>query len=259
LQCNIGLLVLSTPPHLLPAGSTVTMTLLAEPQTPTAAAPVEIRRQMPELVARIVDLLRPLDGKLADRVLAQLPAPGPKLAAQLAAIGQSVESDGLRRWLGDAVTLQDRTAPAAFAEFGRQWEGLAQPVQGPAGGDWQSLVIPLLLGATLANLRLTSRRRGQSAADRAREREQGTRFLVDLELSGLGELQLDGLVKREQKRFDLILRSRESLPGAMRRDIDALFVNSLSSFGMQGGVSFHTGGFIATPPLIVTDNGIIFA
>jgi hypothetical protein len=91
-------------------------------------------------------------------------------------------------------------------------------------------------------------------------RDSGERFLLDIELSQLGPLQFDGLVKRKAKNFDLIIRSEQPLPAEMRRDIDSLFLQSLVSFGLQGSVAFMPGAAkIATPPLKASDNGIIFA
>ena len=107
-------------------------------------------------------------------------------------------------------------------------------------------------------LRLTTRnpRRGATLA----EREKGTRFLLDLDLSRLGPMQFDGLVKRQYKHFDLIIRTRDPLPGEMRRDIDGLFQNGLMNFGLEGSVVFQPEGrFVATPRLTEEGTGAVFA
>jgi hypothetical protein len=131
-------------------------------------------------------------------------------------------------------------------------------VQGPGDGDWRSLMIPFLMGGEVSTLRLTCRRRQGRMT--AAEREKGTRFLLDLDLSRLGPMQFDGLVKRQHKRFDLIVRTTKPLPGEMRRDIDALFLNGLTNFGLEGSISFKPEGrFVTTPRLTRQANGIIFA
>ena len=44
-----------------------------------------------------------------------------------------------------------------------------------------------------------------------------------MELSQLGRMQLDGLVRGGNKRLDLIVRSATPLPGHMRDDIRRIF------------------------------------
>ena len=59
------------------------------------------------------------------------------------------------------------------------------------------------------------------------EVEGATRFVVELELSRLGPLQLDGLVR--QSRFDLIVRTTSPLAAEMRRDILGIFDDSIAA------------------------------
>jgi hypothetical protein len=77
---------------------------------------------------------------------------------------------------------------------------------------------------------------------------QANRFLIDLTLSRIGDLQLDGLVR--PRRFDLILRTHMPLPPDMRHEIGQLFHNSVETLGMVGTVSFQAGtqGWVAVQP-----------
>ena len=63
---------------------------------------------------------------------------------------------------------------------------------------------------------------------------EDVRFVIDLDLSALGAMQLDGLV--HGKRLDLILRSQAELPVAMRHDIARVFDDALDISGMEGSV-----------------------
>jgi hypothetical protein len=73
-----------------------------------------------------------------------------------------------------------------------------------------------------------------------------TRFVLDVGLSRLGRIQLDGLIGERDKRLDLIIRSQQPLPGAMRNDIRDIFINAGEITGMKGGLSFQ-----AAPPNFV--------
>ncbi len=266
----IGLIALDTEPQTLPPDAQVTLQLVGKPVPPpvfTPAAPLPDDppdRILPKRITQVIDTAQtsPAGGDaLADEVREKIPAPGPKLAAQLlSAMATADQPQGLARFLGDGLAAAlGHAAPQALDALSKHWEAASSPVRGPAEGDWRSLMIPFLMGGELTNLRLTVRqRKGGKLA--AAEREKGTRFLLDLDLSRLGPVQFDGLVKRQHKRFDLIIRTTTALPGEMRRDIDALFINGLLNFGLEGSVAFHSDGrFVTTPRLTGDANGIIFA
>ena len=267
IKTPIGLLALSVAPQSAPpAGTHVTLAVVGKPiPSPASILPPQpddppdkaLPRRLTQLVEQVQD---GGNDKLAEAVRRAIPAPGPRLAAQLLSVIAAAEpSQGLPRWLGNGlVTALSHAAPEAMAQLSRQWESVAQPVQGPDEGDWRTLLLPLMMGGQMSLLRLTTRqpRRGATPADR----EKGTRFLLDLDLSRLGPMQFDGLVKRQHKSFDLIIRTKGPLPGEMRRDIDGLFLNGLVNFGLQGSVGFRSDeSFVATLPLTAEANGIIFA
>src|SRR5579859_3757118 len=268
IRTPIGLLALDTGPQTLPPETTVTLQLVGKPVPPPAFTPPlplpddQPDRVLPKRIAQLVETARNSPGgdAVVEAVRDKIPAPGPKLAAQLlSAMTTADQPQGLAKFLGDGlVTALTHAAPQALDALTRHWEAASTPVQGPAEGDWRSLMIPFMMGGEVTNLRLTVRRRQGKMA--AAEHEKGTRFLLDLTLSRLGPMQFDGLVKRQHKKFDLIIRTRTALPGEMRRDIDALFINGLLNFGLEGSVAFQPDGrFIVTPRLTGDSNGMIFA
>ena len=267
IKTTVGLLALSVEPQSAPpAGAQVTLAVIGKPvppATPVLPPPPDQPpdKALPSRLAQLVEQVQSSgNDKLAEAVRQAIPAPGPKLAAQLLSVIAAAEpSQGLPRWLGDGlVTALTHAAPEAMAQLSRQWEAIAQPVQGPDAGEWRTLLLPLMMGGQMNLVRLTTRQK-QSGASPA-EREKGTRFLLDLDLSRLGPMQFDGLVKRQYKHFDLIVRTREPLPGEMRRDIDGLFLNGLVNFGLQGSIGFRSDeSFVPTGPLTGAANGIIFA
>lgn len=266
-KTSVGLLALTVEPQSAPpAGTHVTLEIIGKPAPPAAPPLPPLADDMPDkaLPRRLTELVEKVQAsgndKLAEAVRQAIPTGGPKLAAQLLAVIASTEpSQGLPRWLGESLAIAlTHSAPEAMTQLSRQWEALSQPVQGPDNGEWRTLLLPLMMGGQVTLLRLTTRdpRRGAAPADR----EKGTRFLLDLDLSLLGPMQFDGLVKRQYKHFDLIIRTRDPLPGEMRRDIDSLFLNGLMNFGLQGSVVFQPDGrFVEAPPLTGAANGIIFA
>ena len=139
-----------------------------------------------------------------------------------------------------------------FAQLGRWAEA--------AGGDWRAFLVPLYDGNHVHPLRLFLRdqkgRRGQS--DGADQERDATRFVLEVEMSRLGEMQLDGLV--HAKRFDLILRTRQALPPVMRQDITKIFEDANEAAGTSGSIGFQASsdwqflpieGPTAAPPSLV--------
>jgi hypothetical protein len=97
----------------------------------------------------------------------------------------------------------------------------------------------LLDGDQVRQLRLFLRHGQQDGdGDGDGEDEEKTRFIVEVELSRLGDLQLDGLVR--EKRLDLILRSRVPLPEFMRRDIMQIFHDANEITGYRGSIGFQS-------------------
>ncbi|RMF08535.1 MAG: hypothetical protein D6763_09770 [Alphaproteobacteria bacterium] len=66
-----------------------------------------------------------------------------------------------------------------------------------------------------------------------------TRFILDLSLSRLGPVQVDGMIAGNT--FDLILRTREPLTDTTQADISRLFGAALARNGFTGEVGFQPG------------------
>jgi len=98
--------------------------------------------------------------------------------------------------------------------------------------------MPILDGHHIQQIRLWLRQHRDEDRRRSQKRDrEATRFVLEVELSELGDLQLDGLVRG--KHFDLMLRSRCSLPSDMRREIVRIFDEANAIGGYSGSVGFQ--------------------
>ena len=111
-----------------------------------------------------------------------------------------------------------------------------------AGPDWRLLPVPFFDGQQVQQLRFFLRRQGDGEEDAAGAGadEAATRFLLDVELTRLGALQFDGLVR--PKRFDMVLRSRAPLPDWMQHDILKIFESANGGADAKGRLSFQASG-----------------
>jgi len=169
-------------------------------------------------------------------LLRTLPQPGPRLASDLLFLISALPGGGTTAWPGSAVVEMLERAGRSDLVRGLGTD-LAQASRNAdtSAGDWRLMTLPFYHGAELQQLRLYLRRNRRGPADD--RREKATRFVLEVELTRLGALQLDGLV--QPRRFDLMLRSRRSLPEEWRQDIAQIFAEANEAVGNDGEIVFQ--------------------
>lgn len=251
LQTPLGLLSLNTATA-LPAGAQVTLEPLDEPilfapdgddALPSAIVPGTSFTEAIDVLRQVgAHAILPNPANALD-----LPA---RLTAALIGLSAAVDTATIRPWLGERLvkTLGKAGHRSLVERLEKDLAALKTPVRMPLSGEWQCMLLPLPLGHQIEPIRLVVRRTPGDDAE-ARE-EEGTRFLVDVTMSRLGDIQIDGLVRRKTKRFDMILRSHVALPDDIRHGIEAIFSRSLEGLNMAGSASFqHTLTFIEPIPM----------
>jgi hypothetical protein len=182
-----------------------------------------------------------------------VPQPGPALAGQMAFYLSALQSGDIKAWLGESArTALDRAGRGATVskidgELKRAAAGIDRPEAEAAG--WRGQAIPINNGAAGAPIAPVQLYVHQTKPDDDGGNQQKgggkapTRFLLDLDLSALGKIQLDGLA--QPPRFDLILRTERALPEAVRNQLRLLFTDITSARGLSGSV-----GFQVAPPIV---------
>ena len=250
LQTPLGTLTLEIQAP-LPTGSRVTLELpngaLPQPTAPGPShgpAPLSTLAHawpaLDEALQALREVAAPGTGAIA--MPKTVPQPGPRLTSGLLFFLAALGAGDVHRWLGQQATqtLKNAGREALLSRLGQDFGQLSRLAESPAG-DWRLFFLPLLNGHQVQQLRLFLRH-GQHGHDGGEGDEDGdsTRFIVELELSRLGELQLDGLVRN--RRLDLILRSRAPLPDFMRREIVQIFHEANGATGYEGSVGFQSSG-----------------
>lgn len=225
----------------LPPGTKVTLQVVSDPKPPEAgprddAPPPPLRKG--------IETLRTVLPQLVEQVEKQLPTLGhPRLAFQLLALTSAV-----RQGKANALVENEPAALALLASKPELLHGieeglssLRQTVTLPGSGvdQWQAYVLPFMVEGREQRLRLVVRDKPEGGPETQRREEEGTRFVIDLDMQVLGPVQLDGLVKGRSKRFDLIIRTHQPMPETLRLGIAEVFINTLDGFGMTGRTSFQ--------------------
>jgi hypothetical protein len=182
---------------------------------------------------------------LAERLRMVLaPTSPPQLTASLLFLMGALYGKG---WPGDDIeqALSDAGHDRLRARLVDDASELRQLASDPATGDWRTMVLPLLVGTTVQPIRLYRRRGGKNRGDGSGE--EGTRFIVEVEMSRLGPLQLDGLAR--DKRFDLVLRSHRALAPELRQAAAAIFHQSIAASGWSGEIAFTVAPRFTVAPM----------
>jgi hypothetical protein len=127
--------------------------------------------------------------------------------------------------------------------LGEDLSELGKLARDPATGEWRVHMLPLMNGAAVQPLRLYLRRRGNTP----QSANEGSRFVIEAEMSRLGPLQLDALVRG--RRLDLVLRSHEPLGADLREEATAIFRQATSAAGLHGDFVFATSARFAVAPM----------
>jgi hypothetical protein len=245
----------------LPIGSKVTLEVLP-PSTPAAAtAPPTaslLPAPLPELAGQWVSLQQ-IASLLASRPNAtSLPwqpttnasqNPAPELTAKNISTGlllfiAALRGGDFRNWLGDDNVrwLQQtgheplvRKAEAEFVTLARTF------TETPPAQQWQALFFPVAVEGQHQQVRMFLKRDRKSDKKPGEKNNDGTRFIVEISLSQMGEMQLDGFVRREpvQVEFDLFIRSLSPIEEAIQRDIQRIYGDIGQITGYRGSVVFQ--------------------
>jgi hypothetical protein len=226
--------------------------LLADPALgPSISSPqqalLRLFRGWPTLGGALAALGAAGDAANAQALAARLPQTGPGLASGLLSVIAQFAAGETADWLSPA--LRDALERVGKRELGDRLNGefrqISRLAGEPGGGDWRVMFLPLRHEGELHQVNLYLRgKRKQGDKDGP---DTGTRFVVEVDMTRLGPIQLDGLV--HGRRFDLMLRSRIPLSPSARRDIEAIFDEARGLGGFAGTIGFQIAASFPVQPL----------
>lgn len=266
IQTDAGTLQLANRVN-LPPGTTVTLDVLAQnaPRTDATGtavtAPPSAATSLPftagtapwPALTEALQVLQRVDPQAGQLLANTIPDGGPRTIAAALSFIQAMRTGDPRQWPGDNnLRALERAGPRG-AHLARTVSGEVAQLSAQsreATGDWRSTPIPWNADAQIEKINLISRREDAPDDDEKNEadnKKSGLRFLLDLDLTNLGALQLDGMVREETKGFDLMIRSLEPLGDSIRRDLTGLFIAANQAVGLKGQLTFQVTHKFADP------------
>lgn len=269
-QSHAGPINLATPSP-LPPGTTISF-LITSPLSPASigtfggmtdrnAEVIMETHRWPELddAVRSLNESHPTLGQQVINSI--LPKADTTLAANIILLLAAIRGGDIKNWFGDApVRALQRIKPELMSRLRDDFTQIGRLSDDNISSDWRSYPVPFLNGQAIEQIRLYMKRKSENDDDE-QSPDQGARFVLDLELTHLGRLQLDGLVRTDQKRFDLIIRTDNHLQQAMQNGIRDIFQNAVEQTGNKGGLIFQAApaGFtdIQSDGALPPDMGLI--
>ena len=204
-----------------------------------------------DLAGWISKLLMSTTGSGAQSPLsAIIPGLGTNLAAQLALYVQAADRKDIRALISPATEaiidgkIDAKTAlehiRANFAghisgvteESGTPWRSFTIPLHLPSPHGGQYLVQPIKLALHGANPESEQEKNAHK-----RSGPPGVRFVLDLDFTRLGAVQLDGLAR--ERRLDLVIRTPALMAEPVRQGISEIFTRVATAYGIQGQTLFQ--------------------
>ncbi|MEQ9189720.1 MAG: hypothetical protein RLQ25_04320 [Alphaproteobacteria bacterium] len=233
------------------AGTHAPLQSLAHPGSLAASAWHTLAAGWPAMRDTLSILTAADSGASAHLLSTVLPQPGPRFTPQILALISALVQGDFSRWFGGR-------ASEALGELGRgdlisrlddDFGQLARLAGPRSEGDWRTFLLPVFYDGAFHPARLSLHRRGKGK----RVEDGSQRFLVEVTLSALGQLQLDGLVHK--RHLDLMVRTATPLSEAIRTDLRAIYASAMEEARFSGVLRFNAGsGFPSaakdSPPVL---------
>lgn len=210
-----------------------------------------------ELISLLQNMQVPMAAQAMQRIV---PHAGANFTSSLFLFISVIRKGDVQSWLGKEVVeqlenlgkqdlLQRLTSDIGTLRqlFGDTPAAQQAAPQAAQNTNWQPVFFPVMVGRDLHEAQLYMK---QNSEKEKKGGGSGTRFVVELDLSALGPMQMDGLVKLRENRtyFDLVIRTLRALPDAVHSDIYQIFDTAQKVTGMAGSLTFrHVPEFPINP------------
>jgi hypothetical protein len=232
-------------PVKIPVGTMIVMT--SAPMTPKQEVAQETPPDFDPLLSltwpaldEALHVMQQSNAPVAQALHRALPTPTPKLPAAALFFMAALRFGSIDKWLGDNIlkTLKESGKKDLIERLSGDFKKISVQSKETLPGEWRSFSMPLLHDENLTQMQFHVRQQhDRDDGGKGGKQKPATRFILNLNLSRMGKMQLDGFIQK--KNFDIILRTEEKLPAEMRQELTAHFAKGLDQVHMQGGIKFQ--------------------
>ena len=266
IQTHVGTLTIATSTS-LPTGSQVSFEVKDFFQDSTKSTNnIKLNEQNPSQILNrewpalqeALRILKEVNPAAAQQLTqAVLPHPGPALGGNIVFFLLALTSGNLSHWFGDfPIRSLKLYKPELLERLKKDFGEIERISRIPSSKEWRTILIPFHDGFEVNPLKLSIRNLGEEKRKESLNDKDATNFIIDLNINNLGRLQLDGLVYREKKRLDLVVRTNIKLSKKIEDGIRGIFQNANDAINLMGGVVFQSPpcNFIEATDSRITDH-----
>lgn len=143
----------------------------------------------------------------------------------------------LQNWMGEKrlEALQKLGKGSLMSRLSGETAPLSRSGGDSASAEWRTYPIPLLWQNEISKVTLHMK---HEPPEQGKDNQEGSaRFIFDLDLTRMGGVQLDGLLRG--KRLDLIIRTQLPISTSMQQAMKIAYANALDGTDIYGEISFQ--------------------
>lgn len=151
----------------------------------------------------------------------------------------AIRSGDIGGWLGERKldliqrTGRDNILSRLVQDTSQTATRTAEPA---SSGEWRAVPLPMFWEGEIQKVTLYTRREDSGQQQEQDENGQ-TRFIFDLSLSRMGDVQLDGLLR--DSRLDLVIRTQNAFSQPMQQTMRLAYTNALDQTDLSGELNFQ--------------------
>lgn len=244
---QVQLSTLHYPAKNLPAGTQIILTPTGTTTTPMVNAP-QSWQNMVQFIDEMTSIFPAMTAQSLMSLIPNTAQPKSFPAAVLLFLAAAKGGD-LSGWLGTKImrpndnnqTITKKTIDLLMRDVATQTGRTATPSDPPmvqANADWRGHILPLILGADIHQATFWAKGDEGGQTEGEDQKIGGTRFVVDLKLSRMGDVYFDGLIHPAKQTFDLALITEREISTPMQNTIKSIWHNTLGGLGLDGVITF---------------------
>jgi hypothetical protein len=157
----------------------------------------------------------------------------------------AVRGGDITQWLSErGLDVLSKSGKGLLSKLSQEGQTLTQSAREAAAQDWRTVNLPMAWEGQIHKVALYYKHEN-APEDGGIEGAQGTRFVFDLSLDRMGQVQVDGLfrpVSVDGKRLDIMVRTEEIFSEATRAEMRRVYANALRHTDVGGELSFQNDG-----------------
>ena len=239
-------------PNNLAIGAPVIMSPLPTVMPKTSFVPFALGNAMPlsewaqpaawESLQNLITTVGHYSPLLAQNMIHTLPnAMQPQNLGALATLFVAMLRNGqIDEWIGDSATnLLKQTGKIDILRALAGDTGMVAKLEtAPLPNEWRATIFPFWHNNEVHKLPLYYKNwRDDNEEQEERDRRKKTRFMFELKLSRMGQVQVDGFMQREK--LDMILRTRSPIGINMQESLRKLYYKAMDRSNLSGELTFQ--------------------